>query len=143
MADILHLFDIKVSPEKVFDGITVSAGLDQWWTEHSSGTPGMNEIYTLDFGPGYIWKAIVTRFVPAKEFELKMTEAEEDWLHTLIGFKLSSNQNNTKLEFYHSGWATESEHYRGSSYCWAMYLRILKRYLEYGETVPYSKRLNV
>jgi uncharacterized protein YndB with AHSA1/START domain len=34
-------------------------------------------------------------------------------------------------------------HYRVSCYCWAMYLRILKRYLEHGETVPYAKRLDV
>jgi hypothetical protein len=30
-----------------------------------------------------------------------------------------------------------------STYCWAMYLRILKRWLEFGEQVPYEKRLSV
>ncbi len=35
------------------------------------------------------------------------------------------------------------EHYRISCYCWAMYLRILKRYLEHGETVQYARRLDV
>jgi hypothetical protein len=35
------------------------------------------------------------------------------------------------------------DEFRRSSYCWAMYLRILRRYLEHGETVPYERRLDV
>ena len=35
------------------------------------------------------------------------------------------------------------EHFRISSYCWAMYLRVLKRGVEFGEAVPYKDRLNV
>jgi hypothetical protein len=34
------------------------------------------------------------------------------------------------------------ERYRISSNCWAMYLRILRRSLEHGESVPYEKRLD-
>jgi len=29
-----------------------------------------------------------------------------------------------------------------SCYCWAMYLRIMRRYLEHGESVPYERRLD-
>ena len=36
-----------------------------------------------------------------------------------------------------------SEHYRISSYCWAIYLRVLRRYLEHGERVAYEQRLDV
>jgi hypothetical protein len=43
----------------------------------------------------------------------------------------------------HRAHGHQSEHYRISCYCWAMYLRILKRYLEHGEQVPYAKRLDV
>jgi hypothetical protein len=30
-----------------------------------------------------------------------------------------------------------------SSYCWAMYLRLLRRNVEAGEVVPYAQRLDV
>jgi hypothetical protein len=30
-----------------------------------------------------------------------------------------------------------------SCFCWAMYLRILRRHLEYGEEVEYERRLDV
>ncbi len=49
----------------------------------------------------------------------------------------------TQVRFYHRGWPVETEHYRISCYCWAMYLRVMKRYLEHGEIVPYERRLDV
>ena len=42
--------------------------------------------------------------------------------------------------FSHTGWPSANEHFRVSSYCWAMYLRVLRRYLEHGEVVPYEQR---
>jgi hypothetical protein len=43
----------------------------------------------------------------------------------------------------HRGWPDANDHYRTSCHCWAMYLRILRRHLEHGESVPYEKRLDV
>ena len=143
MADIFHHFPIESSAEKVFEAISLSEGLDKWWTKGSSANPYLGGIYTLDFGPGYIWKAIVTEYVKSSVFELKMTEADEDWLGTKVGFTLKNRLDKTDINFYHTGWPQKNEHYKISSYCWAMYLRILKRHLEYGEWVPYEKRLQV
>jgi uncharacterized protein YndB with AHSA1/START domain len=143
MADIFHNFPIEATAEKVFGAISSSDGLDKWWTKGSSVNPVSGGIYILDFGPGYIWKAVVTEYVKGKVFELKMTEADADWLGTKIGFILMAHQGKTAVNFYHTGWPQKNEHYKISSYCWAMYLRILKRHLEYGESVPYEKRLQV
>ena len=143
MADIYHHFPINTSADKVFEAISHSEGLDKWWTKSSTVTPAKSGIYILDFGPGYHWKAEVTEYRKDKLFELKMTEADADWLGTKIGFSLSMHQSKTAVSFYHMGWPQENEHYKISSYCWAMYLRILKRYLEYGELVPYEKRVEV
>ena len=143
MADIFHHFPIESSAEKVFEAMSLSEGLDKWWTKGSSANPYLGGIYTLDFGPGYIWKAIVTEYIKSNLFELKMTEADEDWLGTRVGFTLKNRQGKTDINFYHTGWPQKNEHYKISSYCWAMYLRILKRNLEYGEWVPYEKRLQV
>ena len=49
----------------------------------------------------------------------------------------------TQVRFRHVGWPSTNDHYRISCYCWAAYLRILRRYLEHGERVPYEKRLDV
>jgi uncharacterized protein YndB with AHSA1/START domain len=127
----------------VFEGISSPAGLDEWWTARSSGSPVMGTEYELWFGPEYDWRAVVRKSRPGEVFELELTRAMKDWHGTRVGFELAPNDSGTMVRFYHAGWNGESEHYRISCYCWAMYLRILRRNLEFGEQVPYEKRLDV
>jgi len=143
MADIFHTFIIKAPIHNVFEGISSSRGLDNWWTKSSEENAKPGGIYKLDFGPGYIWTAIVTQYKADSEFGLRMTEADPDWLGTKIGFSLSWKDGITHVDFYHTGWPEKNGHYKISCYCWAMYLRILKRWLEFGEQVPYGQRLSV
>jgi uncharacterized protein YndB with AHSA1/START domain len=143
MADIYHQFIIRSRPEKVFEAISRSKGLDSWWTKTSSENPEADGIYTLYFSPGYQWKARVSKFKPDSLFELQLTEADEDWTGTRVGFLLSKKNDSTAVDFYHTDWPTLNDHYKISSYCWAMYLRLLKRYIENGEQVEYERRLEV
>lgn len=143
MPDIFHSFTINASPGKVFECISEPGGLDHWWTEHSEGKQEPGAIYTLDFGPGFIWKAVVTKYQLNNSFELQMTTADADWLETKVGFSLNPKNALTEVNFYHTGWPKNNEHFRISNYCWAMYLRILRRYIEFGELVPYENRLSV
>lgn len=143
MADIFHHFTINSSIEKVFDGISKPGGLDHWWCKNSIGNPGMNEDYELNFGPEFKWNAVVTKCVQNKEFELTITSANDDWVNTRVGFALNFENGLTEVDFYHEGWPRKNKHYKISCYCWAMYLRVLKRFLEYGEEIPYEERLTV
>lgn len=143
MADILHDFPIKATPHGVFIAVTTPEGLDTWWTKRSSGEPKEGAEYALWFGPEYDWRARVVRSVPDSEFELEMVGADEDWQGTRVGFRLEPRAGATWVRFHHTGWPAANEHYRISSLCWAMYLRILRRSLEHGESVPYEDRLDV
>jgi uncharacterized protein YndB with AHSA1/START domain len=141
MADIYFDFPINASPARVFEAFSTSNGLDAWWTKRSSGRPAQGEEYVLWFGPQYDWRAQVTRCVPPSEFEVQMVRADKDWNGTRLGIRLDG-QETTKVAFYHTGWPSANEHWRISCYCWAMYLRLLRRYLECGECVPYEDRLD-
>ncbi len=143
MADIFHYFPINASISEVFKGISTPKGLNIWWSKTSTGNPAVWESYMLSFGPKYNWTAVVSKFVTDKEFELTITDADPDWNGTKIGFTLIFKNNATNVHFYHIGWRESNEHYRISCYCWAMYLRVLKRNLEFGEEIPYEDRLNV
>jgi uncharacterized protein YndB with AHSA1/START domain len=143
MPDIFHNFTIKSSPEKVFENICRSEGLDNWWTKNSVAKPEKGGEYLLDFGPQYRWKAVVSKYETNQIFELQFTDADADWIGSKVGFSLKVKNGNTDVYFYHSGWPQVNEHFKISSYCWAMYLRILKRYTEKVEQVPYEKRLDV
>ena len=143
MADIYHDFPINAPALRVFWAISTPEGLDHWWTKRSTGLPAEGAEYELWFGPQYDWRARVAKCISPEAFELEMIRTDEDWLGTRVGFYLTPQDSSTSVRFYHTGWPQFNEHFRTSSYCWAMYLRILKRYLEYGELVPYENRLDV
>ncbi len=84
----------------------------------------------------------MTRCVRGSEFELEIVRADRDWMGTRVGFQMTGVGEETHVSFHHTGWREAGRHYRISNYCWAMYLRILKRHLEHGESVPYEQRLD-
>jgi uncharacterized protein YndB with AHSA1/START domain len=143
MPDIYSDFPIKVPAADVFRVVSTPAGLDQWGTKRSAGTPQAGAEYELWFGPEYDWRARVTACAAPRHFEIEITRAGEDWLGTRVGFDITGQGTTCQVRFYHTGWPLSNEHYRVSCYCWPMYLRILRRYLEHGETVPYEQRLEV
>ncbi|HEY8225967.1 MAG TPA: SRPBCC domain-containing protein [Pyrinomonadaceae bacterium] len=78
-----------------------------------------------------------------QKFELTFNKADADWQNSRISFRLTPDNGKTSVSFRHVGWPEMNEHYKISCFCWAMYLRLLKRYVETGETVPYEIRLDV
>lgn len=143
MADIFHTLYVNADREKLFSAISTPEGLNEWWTKSSEGSAILGSVWKLHFGSGYDWEAVVTICEPMKSFELQITSADTEWVNCKVGFKLLENDEVTALEFYNSGWKSAEDHFKISSYCWAMYLRILKRYVEFGEHVPYGSRLEV
>lgn len=143
MPDIFHHFPINASPEEVFHIISTPEGLDKWWSNKASGHPALEQTFQLNFGPLYNWSAVVSKYEVNHEFELILVDADEDWINSKVGFKLETQNNSTVVQFYHTGWKTVNDHFKISSFCWAMYLRIMKRHLEFGELIPYEMRLSV
>lgn len=143
MADLFHYFPINTSVERVFEAISTPEGIDKWWAKTTSGKVAVGETFHFYFEPDYNWTAVVSKCIPNKEFELTMQTSDEDWKGTKVGFRLADKHNVTEVEFYHTGWKVDNEHLRISNFCWAMYLRILKRNLEFGEFVQYADRLSV
>lgn len=143
MANIFHYLPINAPIDKVFEAISTPSGLDRWWTKASLGKAVIGEVFHFHFEPNYNWTAIVSKCVPDKEFEFTMQISDKDWEGSKIGFRLTKKDNVTDVQFYHTGWNEDNEHLRISNFCWAMYLRLLKRNLEFGEFVHYADRLNV
>ncbi len=139
--DIIHYLQINSSIDSVYETISTPRGISNWWALNATGHSELGGILELDFGPGYQWQAQITEMVPPGEFEVTLIKADHDWIDTTVGFQLTNYDKVIDLRFYHKGWKAANDHYYISCYCWAMYLRIMKRYLEHGETVPYHDRL--
>lgn len=142
MADIQLSFPIFRDAPTVYAAMTEPAGLDAWWTHDSQGVPAMGAPYQFGFGPDVRWTGNVTQCDAPQRFEWTMRDADADWQGTRVGFALTPFDGGVQVEFHHRGWPEENAHFRISCYCWATYLRILKRHLEHGEQVAYDARDN-
>lgn len=143
MPDIFSDLPVRASQDRVFAAVSTPEGLDAWWTKRSTGKPALGAEFQLWFGPDYDWRATVTKCVPNAEFELQIVAADPDWRGTRVRFGIERQPDRTQVRFRHVGWPTANEHWRVSCYCWPIYLRLLRRYVEHGEVVPYEARLDV
>lgn len=143
MADILYDFPIQAPASKIFRAVSTPEGLDAWWTLRSSGLPALRSEFQLFFGPEYDWRAEVSRCNSNAEFEFLMTRSMPGWDQTRVGFHLAEQGDATQVRFHHLGWPQAGDHFRVTAFCWAMYLRLLRRFVEHGEIVPYDRRLDV
>jgi uncharacterized protein YndB with AHSA1/START domain len=142
MPDILHDLPIRATPAAVFTAVSSPAGFDAWWTLGAAGEARVGADWELFFGEEYDWRARVVRCDSDRAFALEITHATADWVATTVSFVLEPRGEATWLHFAHTGWRDADEHYRTSSYCWAMYLRLLTRWIEHGEAIAYEQRLS-
>ena len=140
---VTHYLYINGSIDQVFQNIATARGLAQWWASGAAGHMELGAMVELDFGVDYRWQAQVTEMVPPVEIELTFTKADPDWLDTTVKFQLVQLTEAVEVRFWHKGWKEANHHYSVSCYCWAMYLRVLKRFVEHGEFVDYADRLTV
>ncbi|XCF05553.1 SRPBCC domain-containing protein [Tamlana crocina] len=138
--NIYHNFLIKASPKEVFDGVSQPKHLDNWWTLKSSGIPEIGAEYNLNFTDKYDWYCKVSKVIPNQSFHLKMSKADADWSPTTFGFDLEKTEKGTMVLFSHINWPEANNHFKHSSFCWALLLNGLKNYLEKGIVVPFEDR---
>ncbi len=143
MPDIFHDLTIRAPGSDVFRMVATAEGLDQWWTTRCSGAPVSGAEYSLYFDPKHDWKAVVNNCSSETLFELRMTDAGYDWTGTIVRFELLEHSGSTRLRFSHLGWSEVTDHFRVTSYCWASYLRLLKRAIELGEVCPPDRRYDL
>ena len=138
---INHRLEIHQPVSQVFDAISTAEGLSRWWTKTALGSATVGGRIELDFGPEFQWSAEVMDVVPNRVLRLRFDEASEDWVGTeLILETTDLTTRGTTLTLRHEGWLSRSHHFGETSYCWALYLRLLKRWLEGGEFVEYERR---
>jgi uncharacterized protein YndB with AHSA1/START domain len=133
---------INAKPVEIFNAVSTPKGLNSWWTLDADGVPEDGEVYRFHFGPEYDWKGKVTFCSKPYTIQWEMFKSDPDWDKTVVGFEIFAEENGSLVKFFHKGWSEVNDHFRRSNYCWATYLRLLKRYIENGEFVPYEHRPN-
>ena len=137
---IYHNIPVNSTPEKVFLAITQPEHLVNWWPLKCTGQPVPGAEYNFNFTDEYNWYGVVSEIEPNRCFYIKMTQSDADWDHTIFGFEIEQKEKGVWLKFSHQGWPETNDHFKHSSYCWALLLNGLKNYVEKGVVIPFEKR---
>jgi uncharacterized protein YndB with AHSA1/START domain len=133
-------FAINSDKKSVYKAISEPEHLVNWWPLKCTGIPKEGEEYNFNFTDKYDWYAEVKSCEANDHIHYKMTKSDADWNPTTFGFNLEHNENGTYLNFFHKGWPECNNHFKHSSFCWAMLLKGLKNYLENGTIIPFEER---
>ena len=133
-------FIIRSDKSSVYKVISQPDHLINWWPLKCSGIPEVGQTYNFNFTDDYDWFAEVKSCEQDDHIHFKMTKSDEDWNPTTFGFKLKEKEKGTCLNFFHKDWPECNNHFKHSSFCWAMLLNGLKDYLEKGTVIPFDDR---
>ncbi|WP_282136252.1 SRPBCC family protein [Seonamhaeicola maritimus] len=137
---IFHNLVIKASTKEVFYAVSQPEHLNNWWTLKSSGIPKLSQEYNLNFTDTYNWFCKVSEIKTNEYILFKMTMSDKDWNPTTFGFNLKETEMGTSVRFSHSNWRIQNDHFKIASFCWAILLNGLKKYLEKGIIIPFEER---
>jgi uncharacterized protein YndB with AHSA1/START domain len=132
MADILHRITINAATDRVFDALTVSEGLQSWWTQDSHATPEVGSVAVFKFLQGTIvFRMRVEELVPGKRVAWSCLGDPQEWEGTQLTWELESTINGgTDLRFAHRGWASTEGEYPRCNTTWGHLMHLLKAYAE-------------
>ena len=137
---IYHDLVIEAPIAKVYEAISQPSGLVNWWPQQCTGIPKKGEEYNFFFTQEYDWYGEVEKAEENRAFHIKMTKSDKDWDPTSFGFDLKESDGKVYVCFVHKNWPSCNEHFRFSSFFWALLLNGLKNYVEKGVIVPFEER---
>lgn len=129
---------IDASKEDVFEKLVTKEGLGNWWTVQTTGNADLKGIIDFKFGDRYHIQMKVINLVQNKLVEWECTQADEDWIGTIISFHLDTEKGKTLLRFTHDKWPTHGDFFAHCNLSWAKYLLSLRLLLETGKGQPFK-----
>ncbi len=134
--EIVHVLDIKTTPDRLYDALTTQKGLSGWWTRQTKAEPKVGAVNEFGFGPEMNFKLKVERLDAGKHVTWSSVQGPPDWAGTWVSFDITPTKEGVNLRFTHGGFQTTGGGFGVYSYSWAQFLRSLKLMQETGEGEP-------
>jgi len=129
---------IDGSKKEVFTKLTSIEGLREWWTIQTTGNTKLDGTIDFRFGERYHIQMKVIKIVQNKLVQWRCTQADEDWIGTIVSFDLDTENDKTILRFTHDKWPTHGDFFAHCNLSWAKYLLSLRQLLETGKGQPFQ-----
>jgi hypothetical protein len=130
------------------DAMKKISQINLWWRKDFSDTTAkLNDKFTVPFGKlnGEISFVdfVISEFVPNKKMVWKVTgcylpwfKDKKEWNNTQVVFKISSENNKTKIDFTHVGLVPEVECYDVFEKGWNGHIGTLVKFINDGKGLP-------
>jgi len=141
MTDIFHQVGVTSSLEETFEAINTLSGLSSWWTKCTGDTSIGSRLH-FHFGEHKV-EMTVEKSVADKEIVWRCTDKDGEWQNTQISYQLVPTDEQTLINFSHTGWRQQSELCSLCNTKWAVILVSLKQYLETGKGQPFPKDIQI
>ena len=138
MKTIIHAVHIHAAPRQVYDALTTSEGLCQWWTTQVAVDTGPGGIIRFTFHGDFHPHMQQTALEPYRLVRWSCVAGHPNWQHNTFSFTLEDRQGETSLQFVQQ-YAQElsDETYGTYNFNWGYYLNSLKLYCETGTGTPF------
>ncbi len=138
MVNIMHRVVIHCPAAQLFQAISTTEGLSQWWTE-ASGNSDVGDTIKFVFGPNkdHVVKMKVESLQSGKSIKWQCVAGP--WTETgTFEFSIEDDPQGCVLLFTHYGWLQADDFYRHCYGKWGFFLiSSLKPYLELGSGAPH------
>ncbi|HTZ56000.1 MAG TPA: SRPBCC domain-containing protein [Candidatus Acidoferrum sp.] len=138
MADIMHLVRIAAPPERVYEALTTTEGIRNWWTRDADLDARIDGTGTFRFHDGAsVTTVTIEELEPPLHVMWKTASSfRPEWAGTTIHFDLRAEKGGTAVAFAHRGFEQADERYAQTTTGWGVYLQSLQQYLETGKGNP-------
>jgi hypothetical protein len=138
MEKIFHNFDVKTSASKIYEELVTVKGLQNWWTNGTSGNADKGGELKFSFGSNYVKTMKVTKTEKNKTVQWKCVHGPKDWIGTTLTFKLKQSKGITNVRFVHDKWKKANDFYGHCNYHWGLFMKSLKTLAETGKGMPHK-----
>ncbi|UAB73071.1 SRPBCC domain-containing protein [Vibrio sp. SCSIO 43132] len=144
MTSIHHHVVMETTPEKLYQAITSSEGLSNWWTK-ADATTILGENLSFYFGPQCDHKVEMQLVSLEKNRKVVWQCVEGPWQEMgHFMFIISEDERGAALSFTHEGWPEMGPFFGHCNCKWGLFIGLsLKSYLETGKGVPHPNEQNI
>jgi uncharacterized protein YndB with AHSA1/START domain len=131
-----------ITPKEALDKIS---RVSEWWATNFEGSSQkLNDVFTVRFGSGDMYKVKVTEFIPDKKFVWQVIDShqgwvanETEWTGTKILWEVSAQKDDTQIDMTHIGLVPIIECYDKCTQGWDYLLqKSLLRFLTENKGLP-------
>ena len=139
MKKIIHHFQIKASPETVFDAIGTQSGLSKWWSKVVEAEETIGGIVKFTFIDVFNPRMKITEYDKPNVISWTCVSGHEPWAENIFKFLIKTDGPDASLHFTQD-YARElsDEQYGTYNFNWAFYLESLRQLCEEGRGRPFD-----